>query len=290
MTAEGPHRLTRIVQIEHDPAGSICNFLAAETGLSKSKIKGAMQKGAVHLKRPGRSRKRIRRAKATLRRGDRIELYYDAAILATVPPPARCLEDRSHYSVWYKPAGLMTQGTLFGDHCALVRQVEKFFDLQRPVFPVHRLDREATGLLILAHSRDAAARLSALFRQRDIEKVYRTTVRGKVGPPASTGRIDHPLDGKPAVTSYTVLSFNPDQNTSGLEIRTGSGRKHQIRRHLASSGHPVMGDPAYGSDNKTAAGLHLCATRLAFTCPYHHKRLTFDLNRLLPDHHCVVCF
>ncbi len=289
MIAGGPHRLRRKLTIEREPAGSICDFLAAETGLSKSKIKTAMQKGAVQLKRPGRSRKRIRRATATLRRGDQIEFYYDAAILATEPPAASCLADRSHYSVWYKPAGLLTQGTFFGDHCALVRQAEKVYDLQRPVFPVHRLDREATGLVLLAHSRDAADSLSKLFRQRRIEKVYRATVRGEVGLPASTGRIDCPLDGKPAVTSYTVVSLDPDNNTSKLEIRTGSGRKHQIRRHLASSGHPVMGDPYYGSDNKTAAGLHLCATQLAFHCPYQHKHLSFALSHLLPDHGCSVC-
>ena len=289
MNAEGPHRLSRKVKIEDDHTGSVCDFLATETGLSKSKIKTAMQKGAVLLKRPGRSRKRIRRATAALRRGDQIELNYDGAILAIVPPAAICLADRSRYSVWYKPAGLLTQGTLFGDHCALVRQVERVYALKRPVFPVHRLDREATGLVLLAHSRDAADSLSRLFRQRDIEKVYRATVRGKVGPPTSTGRIDYPLDGKPAVTSYTVLSIDPENNSSKLEIRTGSGRKHQIRRHLASSGHPVMGDPFYGSDNKTAAGLHLCATQLAFKCPYHHKRLTFALSHLLPDHGCSVC-
>ena len=289
MNTVKPLRLTRKINIEHDHAGSVSAFLAAETGLSKSKIKMAMQKGAVQLKRPGRSRKRIRRATATLHRGDQIELNYDAAILATEPPSASCLADRSHYSVWYKPAGLLTQGTLFGDHCALVRHAEKAAGLQRPVFPVHRLDREATGLVLLAHSRKAADSLSRIFRQRQIEKVYRAAVRGKVGPPASSGKIDCPLDGKPAVTSYTVISFDPDTNTSKLEIRTGSGRKHQIRRHLASSGHPVMGDPYYGSGNKTTAGLHLCATQLAFHCPYQHKHLCFVLSHLLPDHGCSTC-
>ena len=284
-----PRRLSLKVRIEPEVAGTVCDYLAAETGLSKSKIKAAMQKGAVQLHRPGRGRKRIRRATAPLAPGDRLELHYDEQILAVAPPVACCLADFSRFSVWFKPAGLLTQGTSYGDHCALVRQVEKHFDSQRPVLAVHRLDREATGLVLLAHGREAAARLSRLFYRREVEKVYRATVRGEIGPPAGSGQIDRPLDGKSAVTGYTVLSFDPASNTSRLEIRTGSGRKHQIRRHLASTGHPVMGDPAYGRGNKTAGGLQLCATRLSFTCPYQRRLVVFDLQRLQPDHGCHAC-
>jgi tRNA pseudouridine32 synthase/23S rRNA pseudouridine746 synthase len=114
-------------------------------------------------------------------------------------------------------------------------------------------------------------------------------VRAELGPPERTGRIDQPLDSQPAATIYTVLSFDAGENTSLLEIRTVSGRKHQIRRHLTSIGHPVMGDPAYGRSNKTSAGLQLCATRLGLICPYQHHRLVFDLNRLLPGQGCSVC-
>ena len=275
-------RLELRVRIERGEAGSICDRLAAETGLSKSKIKKAMQKGAVQLKRAGRRRKRIRRATAPLRPGDLLELHYDEHKLAAVPPSARCLVDRSHYSVWFKPAGLMTQGNDYGDHCALIRQAQKHFNPPRAAFAVHRLDREAAGLLLVAHSRDTAARLSKLFRDRNIEKLYRATVRGDMGRTAGSGRIDLPLDGKPAVTTYTVLSKDEANQTTRLEIRTASGRKHQVRRHLAWFGHAVMGDPAYGSGNKNADGLQLCATRLVFICPYSRERVVFDLDRLLP--------
>ncbi len=289
MKTQRPQRVTLKIRIEHNDAGSVCDTLSAESGLSKSKIKTAMKKGAVKLKRTGRGKKRIRRATAALRSGDLVELHYDERKLSVAPPAARRLADCSRFSVWFKPAGLMTQGNVYGDHCALVRQVETYFETPRPVLPVHRLDREASGLVLLAHSRAAAARLSELFRRRDIEKVYRATVRGDIGQAAVTGRIDRPLDGKPAVTIYTVLSYNPGENTSCLEIRTGSGRKHQIRRHLASAGHPVMGDPAYGRDNKNTTGLMLCATRLAFSCPFEHHRLVFDLNQLLSGQDNDVC-
>ena len=278
-----------INRIDSDDGTAVCDYLASETGLSKSKIKAAMIKGAVHIKRKGRGRKRIRRATTPLRLGDRIELYYDADILSIQPPAARCLSDHPHYSVWFKPAGLMTQGTAYGDHCALVRQAQQHFGRHRSVFPVHRLDREASGLVLVAHSRDAAAELSKLFRQHDIEKRYLTTVSGRVGHVASTGSIERPLDGRPAVTIYSVVSFDSEKNRSILKIRTLSGRKHQIRRHLAFVGHPVIGDPLYGSGNKSSAGLHLCAIRLSFFCPYRQRRVVFDLKNLLPGHHCNVC-
>ena len=80
-----------------------------------------------------------------------------------------------------------------------------------------------------------------------------------------------------------MLACDAANQTSRLEIRTATGRKYQIRRHLAGSGHPVMGDPVYGSGNKNTVGLQLCATRLTFTCPYRRDRVVFDLNQLLPD-------
>lgn len=283
MKTEGTLRVERKIRIEREDAGSICDCLAAETGLSKSKIKTAMLKGAVQLKRPGRGKRRIRRATTPLHPGDLLELHYDAHKLAAVPPSARCLADRSQYSVWFKPAGLMTQGNDYGDHCALIRQVQQHFDPPRAAHAVHRLDREVAGILLVAHSRDAAARLSALFRNREIEKLYWATVHGVVDRATGGGCIDKFLDGKPAATDYTVLARDETHRTTRLEIRTATGRRHQIRRHLAWLGHPVMGDPAYGSGNKNAGGLQLCATRLAFTCPYRRDRVVFDLNQLLPD-------
>jgi tRNA pseudouridine32 synthase/23S rRNA pseudouridine746 synthase len=96
MKVAQPRRMTLKAQIERDDPGSVCDFLAAETGVSKSKIKAAMRKGAVRIKRPGQSRKRIRRATAPSRSGDRIEFYYDEHILAVAPPLARRREGLSH--------------------------------------------------------------------------------------------------------------------------------------------------------------------------------------------------
>lgn len=252
--------------VSHTDSRDAVQYLAAISGLSKMKVKDAMAKGAVWLTRPGRSRSRLRRAKARLWPGDTVELHYDPAILALIPPETRCIQDFSRYGIWRKPAGMLTQGTDFGDHCSVLRQVALFYDHKRKVFPVHRLDREASGLVILAHDKKAAAALSALFSGRRVVKTYRAEVLGDLGN-APEGRFDEPLDGKSAVTTYTLKDYRPDAGISKVEIIIETGRKHQIRRHFSMAGHPVMGDPRYGNAASRAEGLRLEAVGLSFHCP-----------------------
>ena len=82
-----------------------------------------MIKGAVWLKRPGQKEQRIRKATSPLLAGDQVELYYDPQVLAMTPPAPRLIAEEKHYSAWYKPATLLTQGTRYGDHCSLLRCV-----------------------------------------------------------------------------------------------------------------------------------------------------------------------
>jgi len=253
---------------------SCCDYLAAHTALSKSKLKDAMLKGAVWISRRGGKRRRLRRASAALQAGDVLELYYDADLLRSVPPAAQCVDDQRRYSVWFKPAGLMAQGTEYGDHCALLRQVENHFQPRRPVFLVHRLDREAAGLMLVAHDGQAAARLSALFRDNLIAKRYRVRVRGAVQQ--REGEIDLPLDGKTALSRYGLLEYDAGSDVSTLEVSIATGRLHQIRRHFAMIGHGVMGDPRYGSDNKNRDGLQLTAVGLRFRCPFSGRDMDYS--------------
>jgi tRNA pseudouridine32 synthase/23S rRNA pseudouridine746 synthase len=249
---------------------SALDVLAAASALPKQRIKDAMNKGAVWLKR-GSSTKRLRRATAALQAGDELALHYDAEILAIVPPSPVLLADEKHYSIWHKPPGLLAQGTLSGDHCSLLRMAEQ--RLQREVFLVHRLDREAEGLMMIAHTGKAAAALSALFAREGsggIRKLYRIEVRGRLN---DEGEIASMLDGKPALTRYRRLGYDANSESSSVEVELVTGRKHQIRRHFASLGHGVLGDPVYGN-NKDVRGLQLKAIVLEFTCP-----LTKQLRR-----------
>ncbi len=259
-----------------DPKTAI-EFLAGRTDLSKTKIKDAMNKGAAWLIKKKRRRRRLRRAAAALGVGDRMELFYDERVLAVKAPRAESLDDQGRYSVWRKPPGLMTQGTMYGDHCSLERQIALFFNRKRKIFVVHRLDREAAGLVLLAHDKEAAAGLSELFRENRIVKRYRIEALGR--PTPGEGTIEIPLDGKRAVTRYEVDRHDPVKNTSMVDVTIETGRRHQIRRHFDEIGSPVMGDPAYGSGNKNSEGLQLAAVSLTFRCPFSREKMVFELEK-----------
>ncbi|MFZ1987250.1 MAG: RluA family pseudouridine synthase [Desulfatitalea sp.] len=271
-----PQRLD--ITIGHDDPAETCDALAKHTGLSKTRLKRAMIQGAVWLQRPRAKMRRVRRATTPVQPGDRWTVYYDPAILNLHPPQARCLKAFAHYSIWFKPAGLMTQGTRFGDHCALARQVEHHFQMKRKVLLVHRIDREAAGLVIVAHSRAAAAHFSALLRQGAIEKGYAVRVRGDLTRQSSAGRITLDLDEKPAVTEYEAVGYDEAMDQTLVRVRIRTGRLHQIRRHLALIGFPVMGDPRYGQNNKNQTGLQLIADTLAFDCPFGGGRVMVQID------------
>jgi tRNA pseudouridine32 synthase/23S rRNA pseudouridine746 synthase len=255
------------------PVDNALEFLAEASGLPKKRLKDAMSKGAVWLIR-GSHERRLRRANSPLRAGDRIELYYDEALLELRPPQLSAIEDRMGYSLWYKTAGVMSQGTRYGDHMALPRIAELAYGYKREIFAVHRLDRETRGLILLAHNRKMAAILSKLFQDGAVEKGYQAVVLGEA---PLDGTVDLALDGKAAITHFTRLEYDPERNTSVLEIRIEHGRTHQIRRHLEHIDHPVMGDPRYGEGNKNREGLLLVAHRLNFICPMRRQPTEFQL-------------
>ena len=269
-----------ITSVGKGKSGAVCDFLAYRTGVSKSRIKDAMNKGALWVsKETGRCRKlrRLRKATAMLTAGMRIEFHYDEKLLAIKPPQARCVDDRKDYSVWIKPPGLMAQGTKYGDHCSLLRQVELLFGNTREFFLIHRLDRETAGLMLIAHSKGAAARLSELFQKNLIIKKYCVEVRGNLGEKGSKGIISLPLDGKTALTEYELEYFNPASNISTVDVITKTGRLHQIRRHFDMIGYPVIGDPKYGRGNKNTGGIKLVAYSLRFRCPFCNSEVEFSV-------------
>lgn len=269
--AESRRVLTVEVTVAAGDPDHAPELLAQRSGLSRLRIKDAMTKGAVWLARGGRKPERLRRATTPLKPGDRLALYYDSAVLALDPPRATLVTDARRYSVWNKPAGLLVEGSRFGDHATLATQVATHFTPRREVYLVHRLDLEASGLILVAHSRSAAAKLSALFQARSVDKRYRVEVLGDLRPRGGKGRIDLPLDGKAAVTEYDVDDFREEDNRSVVHVRMLSGRYHQIRRHFEAIGHPVIGDPRYGRGNKDPGGLRLAAVGIAFIDPWSNR-------------------
>lgn len=187
-----------------------------------------------------------------------------------------------------KPCGLLTIGTERDKsrtvHSLLNDYVRKGDPRSRNrVYIVHRLDRETSGILLLARSETAKLFLQENWPQT--EKRYLTIVHGLLAEKSGTissyltenraltvYSTPDPALGKLSHTEYTVLKES--RGLSLLEIRLLTGRKHQIRVHLAEQGHPVVGDRKYGR-NDGSATLALHARSLAFTHPVGGRRLTF---------------
>ncbi|MDP2818805.1 MAG: RluA family pseudouridine synthase [Polaromonas sp.] len=209
-----------------------------------------------------------------------------------------------------KPAGVAVHGgsgVAFGviEQLRMARPDAHFLEL------VHRLDRETSGILLVAKKRVALKNLQEQFRERETDKIYLAMVKGAW--PANKKVLDKPLqkylladgerrvqvvgkehpDGMRAVTLIKVKGVAPDGSFSLLEVTLKTGRTHQIRVHLASEGHPIAGDDKYGDFelNKTlqkeASGatlkrMFLHAWRLKFTHPSSGKRIEL-LAALPPD-------
>ena len=250
LTYHRPVKIESHITVESAEQNAL-DLLQAAAGLPRQRIKFAMTLGAVWLTR-GRHTQRLRRAKRALHEGDELHLYYDEAILAETPSPPTLIADVGEYSVWNKPRGLRSQGSKWGDHCTLLRWAERHLEPERSGFTVHRLDRAASGVMLVAHSKKTAAALSGIFRSRKVEKRYSVTVHG-----------------------FRLIGVNADKTQSFLEARIETGRKHQIRRHLAELGHPVVGDRLYGSGEQDGVDLELTAILLAFRCPVSGEKVEY---------------
>lgn len=264
------------LHIEIDDTGaSLLDVLAQKSGLSRQRLKEALDKGALWRTR-GSNTRRIRRVKTALGAGDQLHLYYDRSILERTVPPAEPVAQEPGYGIWYKPYGMLCQGSKWGDHCTITRSVEK--QTGAGALLVHRLDRAATGLIIVASGKGSAAALSELFRQRRIEKHYQAIVHGC--PPMTTADplvLEDSIDGKPARSLVRVLAQDSESQRALLEVVIETGRKHQIRRHLADAGYPIVGDRLFGIDGDRE-NLQLCAYRLAFTCPHSGEPRDYQLD------------
>jgi len=221
-------------------------LLATATGLTKTRVKQVMKQGAVWWQR-GEQVRRLRRASRKVAAHDELHLYYDAAVLATTTDDAILVADEGSYSVWNKPAGMLSQGSKWGDHCTLTRFAEQHLTPQRSAYLVHRLDRAANGLIVIAHSKTSARELSRQFHDREVVKIYRAQVRGHLVTDTEVMRLTTPVDNKPARSDVTTHTYDEEADRTWVTVQIHTGRKHQIRRHLAEAGWPIIGDRLYGN-------------------------------------------
>jgi len=240
--------------------------------LSKAQLKQAINKGALWLTR-GKHTQRLRRVKKALQQGDELHLYYNEVVLSSEVTDAILISDESDYSVWYKTFGMLSQGSKWSDHCTISRFAQQHLTPERPVFIVHRLDKAATGLILIAHSKNAARALSSMFESRTtkdnaLNKHYQIIVHGDHSKNEQPQEITTDVDGKSARSTFTCLAYDEENDQSLIDVKIDSGRKHQIRIHAASIGLPVVGDRLHGiADTNEVTDLQLCAVSLSFICP-----------------------
>lgn len=214
--------------------------------------------------------------------------------MASEPPFGVRWQDE-HLLVVDKPAGLVVhpaRGHHEGTLSQLLRGTAAGGDPERAGI-VHRLDKDTSGLMVVAASEQAHRLLQAAMGKRQIEREYITLVEGR--PPARTGTIEAPIGRHPRVRTRMAVGgpharearthFTLERALKGgslLRVRLDTGRTHQIRVHMQAIGHPVCGDPEYGS-----AGLlglerqFLHSARLAFEHPITGERV--EVSSPLPD-------
>jgi 23S rRNA pseudouridine955/2504/2580 synthase len=202
-----------------------------------------------------------------------------------------------------KPAGLAVQGgTKTTQH--LDRLLEALSEGPKSRYRlVHRLDRDTSGVLVVAKKREVAAKLGRAFQTRSVRKIYWALVKGVPKPPQ--GKVDAALvksagpegdrvrKARPgeqevaqsAVTHYSVVD-RAGQTASWLSLKPVTGRQHQLRAHMAILGHPILGDEKYHGDQDMPEGidkkLHLQARRISF--PHPSGEGMVDVTAPLPEH------
>jgi 23S rRNA pseudouridine1911/1915/1917 synthase len=314
--ADDESRLRRFTVPELANGQRLDLFLAQQLGeVSRSRVQLLLQQGGVLI--DGKQAKASRK----LRSGESISILGEPQ-----PPPLRAMAEAIPLEIVYadadlavvnKPAGMMVhagsgatedarnRGTLVN---ALLHYLNELSAAGGPLRPgiVHRLDKQTSGLIVVAKNDVTHARLSSMFSRRQVRKLYLALVQGDL--PQERGTVNAPISrdvvrrtrmttrregGRAAVSHWEVLRRirGPYGSFTLVSVRIETGRTHQIRVHMASLGHPVVGDTLYGAASSIAplagtGGLprlllprnFLHAAELEFAHPGSGERLTLVSN------------
>jgi 23S rRNA pseudouridine1911/1915/1917 synthase len=290
----------RILQVT-ESAVRLDKYLAkACPELSRSRLQKLIEQGCILVNGYGA------KASQKLNLGDRIHVTLpppEQVSLVAEPIPVDVVYEDDDLLVIDKPAGLVvhpspghTAHTLINALLARCPDLASFGDAMRPGI-VHRLDRDTSGLMIVAKNSSVQQYLINQFKARSVSKGYLVLVKGKLTP--SQGIIDAPVGrdpsnrkrmgvvtgGRQARTRYKVREYLGDYTL--LEVTTETGRTHQIRVHLAAIGYPVVGDPVYGVKSGYVKRQFVHAYRLGFRLPASgeyrefNSELPADLKRAI---------
>ena len=225
---------------------------------------------------------------------DRVEVYIPPLASSSLLPeaiPVKIVYEDDDLLVVDKPAGLTTHPSPGQTSHTLVNALLSYYpklaemgDSLRPGI-VHRLDKDTSGLIIIAKNISTQLKLVNQFKNRSVHKTYLTLVKGHLTP--ETGIIEAPIgrdpadrkkmavvtDGRPARSEYRIVKYLKGYTL--VEVKPETGRTHQIRVHLAAIGYPIAGDRVYGVKMLFLKRQFLHAHRLAFNLPANDKRVEF---------------
>ena len=242
--------------------------------LSRKKIKEIIDVGGAYI-----NSKRTALAKKPVFLGQTLEIYF--ADKSDSEKTIKILNEEKDFLVIDKPPFIPSQGTLDSDK-GTVTDILKKHNPKENLFLVHRLDKETSGLMILAKNKPYQEKFETLFKERKIEKKYLAICFFK--PPSKEGTIKQKLaadrsrknayfvspTGREAESHYKVIHYNAKFDISLLLITPKTGRTHQIRVHLAHIGCPIVGDKTYAQNilghplQKNASRQFLHASEVSF--------------------------
>ena len=268
---------TLIIVVPPEDAGrTLPAVLHDRGGFTHRAARGLIDAGAVRGVRPGQYAQRVAA-------GERYEVRVDPARRYRPKPPPRpgagykvIHEERDLLVVEKQPRLLSVPTPLRQEEDSLVERLlesERARGVRRPaLYALHRLDWDTSGLLLFARSRRAYEALEAQFQTRTIERLKVRSTR-------------RPGEGKEAITEYQVTERLPSATVLSVRLRTG--RRNQIRVHLAEAGHPLVGDRSYGKATPLIGRTALHARTLRFIHPVTRKPVVFqsplpgDMRRLI---------
>jgi len=291
-TPDGDEQLEAFVVPESLGGERVDRAVAMVTGWSRAEVQAVADRGEIEV--DGRVVAKSRKLAA----GERVEVHGRPAVTAPPGPepvPVDVVYEDADVVVVLKPAGLVVHPGAGHDHGTLVHgllaRYPELAGVGAPDRPgiVHRLDRDTSGLMVVARSEAAYDALVDALAGRMLTREYDALVWGH--PENPRGVVDAPIgrsttrrtrmavrnEGKEARTVYEVVEWFGQPEVARLRCRLETGRTHQIRVHLAAIGHPVVGDAAYGG-RRTGIDLDrpfLHAERLAFAHPVTGEPLDF---------------